>query len=323
MKRIFRRFLRICCISVVIGAVCFFSAGNFIYNYALVRDSVFSRENIIAFFTGKPVDNSAFSGTEKEKLNWLERNSEEKQIVSDDGLSLHGYFAENPDGGHNYAVICHGYSGDGTTMSYYAKRLYNMGMSVLCPDARASGESEGNVRGMGYLEKRDIILWIKEITKADPQAEVLLFGVSMGGATVLFTSGEKDLPSCVKAVISDCAYTNVYKQIGNVIRLYIPFMPDFPLVYSASLVCKIRAGFSFQRASCVKAVKSSVTPTLFIHGSEDTYVPFYMLDKLYKSAACPKEKLVVEGAAHARSAKKNPELYWSTVEKFVGKYINL
>ncbi len=289
---------------MVIGTVCFFAVGNFVYTYALVRES-------------------ASVSTEKGKQNWLERNSEERYIISDDGLSLHGYFAKNPDAGHNYAIVCHGYSGDGATMSSYAKRLYDMGISVLCPDARASGKSEGNVIGMGYIEKRDIILWIKEIERSDPDAAVLLFGVSMGGATVLFTGGEKDLPSCVKAIVSDCAYSNVYKQIGNVIRLYIPFMPDFPVVYSASLVCKIRAGFSFQQASCVKAVKSSVTPTLFIHGSEDTYVPFYMLDKLYKSAACPKEKLVVEGAAHAGSAKKNPELYWGTVEKFVSKHINL
>jgi len=304
LKGIFRKILKIYCILLITGTVCFFAVGNFIYSYALVREP------------------SAVS-SEKEKLNWLEKNSEEKQIISDDGLLLNGYFVKNPGAGHNYAVVCHGYSGDGTTMSSYAKRLYNMGMSVLCPDARASGKSEGKLIGMGYIEKRDIILWINEIVKADPDAQVLLFGVSMGGATVLFTGGEKDLPVCVKAIVSDCAFTSVYKEVGNVIRLYIPFVPDFPVVYIASLVCKIRAGFSFKEASCVRAVKSSETPTLFIHCSEDTYVPFYMLDKLYNSAACPKEKLVVEGAKHARSAKTNPELYWSTVESFAGKYINL
>ncbi len=301
---VFRKILKIYCILLIISTVCFFAVGNFIYTYALVRESV-------------------SISTEKEKLNWLERNSEERHIISDDGLRLHGYFVKNPDAGHNYAIVCHGYSGDGATMSSYAKRLYDMGMSVLCPDARASGKSEGNVIGMGYIEKRDIILWIKEIARIDPNAEVLLFGVSMGGATVLFTGGERDLPVCVKAIVSDCAFTSVYKEIGNVIRLYVPLISDFPIVNSASLVCKIRSGFSFKEASCVKAVKSSATPTLFIHGSEDTYVPFHMLNKLYESAACPKEKLVVEGAVHARSAKKNPELYWNTVENFVGKYIKL
>ena len=39
---------------------------------------------------------------------------------------------------------------------------------------------------------------IQQILKKDPNAEIALFGVSMGGATVMMTSGE-DLPSNVKA----------------------------------------------------------------------------------------------------------------------------
>jgi len=173
---------------------------------------------------------------------------------------------------------------------------------------------------MGYLERKDIILWINEIVKNNPTAQILLFGVSMGGATVLFTSGEKNLPENVKAVVSDCAFTRVYDEFGNVIRRYIPFLPDFPVVDSASVVCEIRGGYSFRDASCVKAVKRSDTPTLFIHGSKDTYVPFHMLHTLYENAACPKEKLIVEGAGHADARETDPELYWSTVKAFVEKY---
>ena len=204
-------------------------------------------------------------------------------------------------------------------MSYFAKMLYDRGFSVLAPDARAHGESDGNIRGMGYLEKRDIISWIHHIEQTDPLAEILLYGISMGGATVLFTSGEGDLPSSVKAVISDCAYTDVYSEIANTVKGIVP-LPAFPLVDSASLVCKIRGGYSFKEASCVEAVKRSTTPTLFIHGSADTFVPFSMLDELYSSASCEKDILVIEGATHARSATHNPEVYWGKVEEFVERY---
>ena len=68
-------------------------------------------------------------------------------------------------------------------------------------------------------------------------------------------------------------------------------------------------------------VAKSHTPTLFIHGEEDTFVPFRMLDVVYNAAACEKEKLVVPGAAHAQSAETDPELYWGTVDAFVANYL--
>lgn len=307
MKRILKIILIVYLALCVIGTCCFFAVGNVIYNIALVREA------------HPQTDNSVFSGGMDENKTWLEENSEEMHISSDDGLSLHGYLAKNPLSDSRYAVVCHGYSSKATDMSYFAKSFYDMNFSVLAVDARAHGKSDGNLIGMGYLEKRDIILWINEIAKADPRAEFILYGISMGAATVLFTSGESDLPSSVKAVISDCAYSRVYEQIGCTIRGYVPFIPDFPIVDSASVVCEMRGGYSFRDASCIDAVKRSRTPTLFIHGSSDYFVPFYMLDILYSNAGCPKEKLVIDGAAHAQCASVNPDLYWITIKNFIYK----
>ena len=322
MKKGLKILLILWLVLYIIGTVCFFSIGNFIYSFALLRESVFSRENVTAFFTDEEPDSAKYSGTTEEKKTWLEENAQSRYISSEDGLTLHGYFLNNNFSFHRYAIICHGYSGQGKHMSYYARKFYEAGYSVLSPDARAHGQSEGNVTGMGYLERRDINQWINDIQKNDPYAQVVLFGVSMGGATVLFTSGESDLPSCVKAVVSDCAFTRVYEQIGTTIRGYIPFMPDFPIVDSASVVCEIRGGYSFRDASCLEAVKTSRTPTLFIHGSNDTFVPFYMLDELYNNAVCPKQKLVINGAGHARSAVTDPELYWGTIKDFIQSQVN-
>lgn len=293
--------------------------GNFIYSFALLRQSVFSRDSITALLSGKKEDTAVYSGTDEVKKTWLELHSQGIYMNGDSGMSLHGLFVKKENDSHRYAIVCHGYSSKAVHMSYFAKMLYDRGFSVLAPDARAHGESDGNVRGMGYLERRDIISWIHHIEQTDPLAEFLLYGFSMGGATVLFTSGESDLPSSVKAVISDCAYTDVYSEIANTVKTYAP-IPSFPVVDAASVVCKIRGGYSFKEASVVEAVKKSTTPTLFIHGSADTFVPFSMLDELYSSASCEKDILVIEGATHARSATHNPEVYWGKVEEFVERY---
>lgn len=301
MKKIYKRLLIILTVIFVVNTVFVFTVGKIIYAVALERDG---REAVVT------------SGEE----NWLERNSEDMHIVSDDGINLHAYHIENPEGAGRYALICHGYGADGEAMNYYARRFYSMGFSALVPDARCHGTSGGELIGMGYIEKADILLWINEITRKDPKAQIVLFGVSMGAATVLFTSGEA-LPENVKAVISDCAYTDVYNEIGSAIRYTLPFVPSFPIVDCASIICMLDGGYNFRQASCVEAVKRSITPTLFIHGSADTYVPFSMLDSLYEAAGCEKEKLVIEGADHAASAITDPKLYWNEIENFLFEHI--
>ena len=72
----------------------------------------------------------------------------------------------------------------------------------------------------------------------------------------------------------------------------------------------------------IKQIKKSTTPTLFIHGDKDGFVPFFMLDELYNASPVEKEKLIINGAAHARASYVNPKLYWKTVEKFQNNYIN-
>ena len=98
-------------------------------------------------------------------------------------------------------------------------------------------------------------------------------------------------------------------------------LPTFPALNAASTVCKIKAGYKVEEGSSVEQVKKSKTPTLFIHGDLDRFVPFEMLDKVYEAANCKKEKLVIEGAAHAESSNINPELYWKTIDKFIGENI--
>ena len=46
-----------------------------------------------------------------------------------------------------------------------------------------------------------------------------------------------------------------------------------------------------------------------------------MLDKLYNSATCPKEKLVIKGAGHAEAQVTEPYEYWHKVRKFIKRYL--
>ena len=90
----------------------------------------------------------------------------------------------------------------------------------------------------------------------------------------------------------------------------------------SSLVAKIKAGYFLGDASAIKQVKNSKTPILFIHGDEDDFVPYYMMDELYDATNSEKEKLTIKNAGHAKASEIDPETYWTTVSNFINKYIN-
>ena len=194
-----------------------------------------------------------------------------------------------------------------------------MGFNVLAPYLRAHGKSEHKYCSMGWLERLDIVDWINYIVERHPGCKIILHGCSMGSATVMMTTGEA-LPSNVVCAVADCGYTSVWDeysvQIGDTLGL-----PETPFLQLANLAAKIKIGFDFKEASALKQVRKSKTPTLFIHGDRDDFVPLWMNYPLYKNAACEKERLIVSNAPHAASAIVAPELYWSTVERFIKKYI--
>lgn len=105
---------------------------------------------------------------------------------------------------------------------------------------------------MGWPERVDIIKWINRILLWEPNARIVLHGVSMGAATVLMASGE-DLPGNVKAVIADCGYTSEWDEFQREAdTLHIPW---FPVLNATSVLSKIRDGYDFKQASALAQVK--------------------------------------------------------------------
>lgn len=239
--------------------------------------------------------------------------------ASMDGLSLHGSVVETP-GSSLWAVIVHGYSSNGLSMASFAENFSAFGYNILLPDLRGHGESQGDYRGMGWHDRLDLIDWINYINDNHGDATIVLFGISMGGAAVMMASGEEALPSNVAAIVEDCGYSSIYEEFRYQLDQMFG-LPAFPVLNLAGLVTNLKAGFNFiSEGNTLEQLSKSHTPTLFIHGSEDDFVPYYMLDMVYDAAACEKEKLTIEGAAHATSSARDPELYWTTVANFLTKH---
>lgn len=299
-------------------------AGNFFYNVAL--NPATNKDDVLSAPHNK-VDYSKDEDITPEEKKWQEERQEwvenvqfeDVYLQSYDDLKLHGNVLMNENQTNRWAILFHGYGGHGLQMKRSAKDFYDMGFNILMPDARGLGDSEGHYIGMGWHERLDGTDWINQIVEQNNDAEIILYGVSMGGATVMMISGEQ-LPTNVKAIVEDCGYSSVWDEFSYQLKS-IYGLPSFPVMNFASLVTKFRAGFFLEEGSAVKQVAKSTTPMLFIHGDNDTFVPSAMLDVVYDAANVTKEKLLVEGAGHGAAASIDRVVYWDTVTEFINRFL--
>lgn len=319
-----KRILVILCTLVLVLLIALGLVSNYLVDFALKRTDEFTT-NLDPGKTDevdegqKIIDENevAFDAYVKDWKSTI--NMETETIESSDSLKLVGHYYTQAAETHNWAILIHGYRNKSSAMEKIASVYSNeFHFNVLLPDLRACGESEGDYIGMGYLDKDDIKLWIDEIIKKDPQANIVVSGVSMGGATTLMLSGE-ELPDNVKVLIEDCGYTSVWDIFAHELD-FLYHLPTFPVLNSASLLSELKAGYSFKEASCVDAVSKSTLPMLFIHGENDEFVQFNNLDILYNAKKNgDKEKLVIKDAGHGVSYLRDPQTYFSTVKAFLYK----
>lgn len=256
----------------------------------------------------------------RETQEWLKTASRQKiSVESEDGYILVAEtfpLETDETESHRWVLLLHGYTGWKEEMYPFAYWYHGEGYHVLVPDLRCQGESEGDFIGMGWTDRLDGMLWIQYILSQDEDAEIILHGQSMGAAAALMMAGEESLPDNVKAVVSDCAYTDAYSMFSEKIKEWF-HLPSFPLVDSACVVLRLRGGYNLKDASALEAVRKGKIPILFIHGKEDAMISVQMSEDLYEAATGQKELLIVEDAGHAQAQDKDPDTYFGTIRRFL------
>lgn len=290
-----------------IGIIIYF-AGSLFIDMALRRGSMGDPQAPPAVFR------SAIEGNGKAIKTAPHPDFEEAKwsIQSFDGLTLKAtHFIPKTDS-HRWVIIVHGYGLGQEYIWDYAEEYLKAGYHAVTPDMRSSGDSEGKYLTMGALESRDVNDWARKIRKHDPNADILLHGVSMGAATVMLAAAQP-APG-IDAVIEDSGYSGLKKLFAEEIDKILG-MPSFPLLEIADAFCERRAGFSFEEASPESVVSDVRIPVLFIHGDEDKLVPYNMMQEMYEACKAPgKQQYTAKGFPHA--AAYQDKNYFPTVFRF-------
>jgi len=262
----------------------------------------------------------------KESRNKLLENSHETwEIRSHDGLTLRATYIPNPDNPHAKRVFLgiHSYYRNGLDeYAPYADFYFSRGFSLLLPDNRAHGASDGHVMGFGWGDRRDIVSWEKEAVKRlGEDIEILMHGISMGSAAVISASGETDLPRQIVGMVADCGYTSALAEYACQTRAFA-HVPPYPILWFLSVVCKLRAGWFLSENAPIKQIAKTKIPVLLIHGTADTFVPTRFAHEFYEACQSDKELLLVPDATHAVCHLLQPEMVEEAIDRLIDRSMN-
>lgn len=254
----------------------------------------------------------------KHAIEFAQMPREKVTVKTDDGLTLVGYYIKspNPDVKHTLIAV-HGFRGSPDSDFGSLCKFFIKNFNVLYINHRAHNESEGENIDFAQKAYLDMPKWIEKAQELNPDGDIVLHGVSMGGAIVCLASS-LDLGNKVKFIVSDCAFSDGYEQLGHMVKFYK--FPIFPFKLICGLSFRLITGVWSNKKKPIDSVKSSNYPILFVHGKSDRFVPAYMAKDLYDACSSEKDLLLVDGAGHGGSFFTGMNDYVQKYEDFINKY---
>ena len=263
-------------------------------------------------------DNEQYGAVKEQMIEMIRtleaRAYEEVSVRSHDGLLLKGRYYHVSDDAP-LALCFHGYRGTSfRDFSGGSRIAFEDGQNVLLVDQRAHGGSEGRTITFGIEERYDCLDWINyAVDRFGENAKILLYGVSMGAASVLMASG-LSLPAQVKGIVADCPYSSpkdiilkVAKQMRYPPRLAYPFI---------KLGARLYGHFDLEAITAEEAVKQATVPILIIHGEDDRFVPPEMSECVALANQSAVERQTFPMAGHALSYITDYDRYAALTRKF-------
>ena len=245
--------------------------------------------------------------------------TEEVEITAHDGTKLVGHWWPCANA-KRVVIAMHGWRSTWSQdFGIVADHWHDNGCSILFAEQRGQNNSGGSYMGFGLTERydcRDWAEWVNENT--DTLLPIYLGGVSMGATTVLMAAG-LDLPDNVAGIVADCAFTSPKAIWKHVVEHNLHLSYGLHSA-AANDLCKKKIRMGAGEYSTTDALKNTTIPVLFIHGTDDHFVPVEMTYENYKACASEKQLLIVPGAEHAMSYLVDKNAYEDAVVAFWKKY---
>ncbi len=196
-------------------------------------------------------------------------------------------------------LYLHGNSGGVDVNLNHAARFQRWGLSVLLIDYRGYGLSTGSFPSeqQVYQDAETAWQYLMNTQKIAPH-RIVIYGHSLGGA--IATELASRHPDAAGLIV-ESSFTSI--EAMATVRGQYNLIPVNLILH--------------QRFDSIQKVPTLDMPTLFIHGLQDTEIPYQMSEQLYQSAPEPKQLWLAPGAGHADTASLYETEYRDRIRQFV------
>jgi pimeloyl-ACP methyl ester carboxylesterase len=243
--------------------------------------------------------------------------SEDVVFKSPDGTELRGWWVPAKDS-RGSVVLAHGLNRSRIEMIRKVPFLNEHGWNALLFDMRHHGESGGPATTFGKREKDDVLA-ATAFARTRTPGPVVLWGVSLGAATVILAAAEDPT---VAGVVADSSYRSLTDTIQHHVRLFRGFrwwtaiVPPWPTANEVIFWMGRRGGFDPASVDVrAAAARLAGRPALFVANTEDQRMPKEIAFELKEAAGDGAMVLLVPGKSHGGAWRDGTAAYQAAVTR--------
>ena len=274
---------------VMVGAVTFANVRGLVNSYydsfVLVGDESAEAVSYLKGLTDEGLSEQEAAELAALREDWdswrASRLRDEVTVTASDGTVLHGYFYN--ENSSVTAIAVPRFGTDGTADFLLGPWMNGQtGCNLLVIEPRANGESGGDCFSYGYLESRDLTVWMDWVDGLLGKQSFLLWGDASGANTVLFAAASGALEGRAAFVVAESPFASLRDMADYTLKNSYK-LPGFPFRnLMEGKLNQAELGFrsdDLELGEALAAAEYSV-PVLCLVSGQDDYVPSEMSEAL-------------------------------------------
>lgn len=212
-------------------------------------------------------------------------------------------------------LLCHGYSGEKSTMLDKSDIFIENGYSTMLIDFMGSGNSEGNQTTIGYMEAEQVKT-AYDYLKNKGEKNIYLFGTSMGAVAIMKCINDYKISP--KGIIIECPFGSMYQTVCA--RFNRLNAPTFPMAETLLFWGGVQNGFWGFDHNPTEYAKNIDCPTLLLYGENDKSVSRKEIDAIFKNITGKKTLKIYKNTGHENYLIKNKTEWTKNSMDFISEY---
>jgi uncharacterized protein len=218
------------------------------------------------------------------------------------------------DSSKGTVVLCHGFSGQKSSMLDKADEFLKLGYNTVLIDFMGSGGSEGNQTTIGFEEAEQVKTVYEYLQKQGVQ-NIYLMGTSMGAVAIMKAIDNYKIEP--KGIILECPFGTMYETVCA--RFKNMQAPTFPMAGLLVFWGGTINGFWAFAHNPTEYAKSIHCPTLLLYGEKDKNVSRKEIDDIYRNLNGKKEMIIYPLAGHENYLIQYKTEWVNDVANFITK----